>query len=270
MPTICLNHHSAVVVPFVRTAQGGLNLLFEQKDSRFNPPYFDNGLCFIGGNWQRNKHRDLTAVDTLKREVSEEYWLITEESESLHQLIGENLTREISEDCSPYPERQLAKIRHAARTLLKSPMHAADLVVKISPPIVNEDLVYGLTVFTNELEEAEYENWRRLLEEFNGKVTTDNLRWGSLITDKSLAEILTDNRQKFAYGYDHVLNYLLHSNAFGDIETTNLEVLQHRTAIQVRGLEYAPEVEKVEKGIGIGTPTYESLSKHGVEYRQQN
>lgn len=269
MSSLRLNHHSASILPFFSDEEGTLFFLLEQKDSRFNPPYFDNGLSFIGGNWQSGNFQDISPIDTLKREIFEEYWIEAEAEESLQGLLGESLTIAKPNNEASYDEYQLDKIRSGAQTLLQSVTHVADFVVRITPPIISESLVYGLTIFIRKLDENNFAYWKNLLAEFDGKLTTDNLRWNSSIVFKTLDEIQSDEELKFAYGYDHVLNALLQDGVICPKTCLQLKTLQHTNNINFQRMKLSRNIKKVKRGIGAGAPLYDSLEKHMFVYEQR-
>lgn len=269
MPIMRLNHHSASILPFFADDKGKLFFLLEQKDPSFNPPYFNNGLSFIGGNYQPGDFPDLSPVDTLKREVLEEYWIATEADESLQNLLGETFTIKKPNVEASYKEDQLDKIRQGARILLQSVMYAADFVMRISPPITNEDLFYGLTTFTRKFDSESFNYWRNLLEEFDGKLTTDNLRWNSRIVFKSIDEIVNDDEIKFAYGYDHVLDALLQEGFIERDTARKLRTLRHAEFIHLKRMKFTNKMTKDERDVDVEAPTYEDLAKQGFRYNHK-
>lgn len=203
-----LKHHCATILPFYRK-NGDLYFLLEQKDPKFRQPYFENGLNFLGGNWIKDK--DNSPLDILAREISEEFYLTSEPEESLNALLGQEFLKDENKRAlvvaSHTPEK-LSRVQQLGGSLLTQVSYAMSFVVTVRPPISkNDDLNYGASIFLKELSENEFNGLEKLLKEFDGKISTDNLKFGGKTVLVSLDDINTNNR-KFSWGYDHIVNSL--------------------------------------------------------------
>lgn len=204
-----LKHHCATILPFYRK-NDDIYFLLEQKDPKFRPPYFENGLNFLGGNWLKDK--DNSPLDILAREISEEFYLTNEPEESLNELLGQEFLKDESKRAlvvASHTKERLGRVQQLGGSLLTQVTYAMSFVVTVRPPISKGDnLEYGASIFLKELSENEFSGMEALLSEFDGKVSTDNLKFGGKTVLVSLNDINTSNR-KFSWGYDHIVNALV-------------------------------------------------------------
>lgn len=196
-----LNHHSAAIFPYF--IDDKLRFITEQKDPGYKPPFFDNGLNLLGGNWQRG---DSDPKELLQREINEEFWRAYEGPESLNNLLSQEFLHVEPNVIAQYDTASVKRIGEIA-DILSENEHMGDFIVTVKPPITNDNLTYAASVFGKELTKEEYTNITKILDEFNNQVTTDNLKRGN----KTIATTIEDcnlYNSKFAWGYDHILNHL--------------------------------------------------------------
>lgn len=248
---IKLNHHAGVVLPYHLDAEGTLHFILEQKDPGYKAPFFDNALNFLGGNWQKGVHDDKTPDEVAIREVEEEFWVRHEPAESLNELLGQDFLQHEPEVLGRYNLQTAQRIQQAGRMLTEDIQYADSYLVDISPPICDPKLSYGLSVFTCPLSEEEFGTIEDLLTHFDGKLTTDNLRWGSRIVSISLPEINQDNR-KFSWAYDKVMNSMFEN---GLLPAQPVGVLRELSLVDVKPVFYFEPMEKSE----LGCPTFQAL-----------
>jgi len=259
-----LNHHAGAVLAYHNNPEKGLVFVLEQKDPDFRPPFFDNGLCFLGGNWQRGVHKDSSPRETMSREVREEFWEIYEAPESLNSILGQEfLTRE-PDIVARYSEREIQRIREVGRILINGTTYAADYVLSFFPPLFKAALTCGCTIFTKPLSGEELMTIEGVVQEFDGRLTTDNLKYKSSTVVVSLREINLRNI-KFAYQYDHVLNDLLDHELSSMTEQRIVRTLSpHLTKVQRFTYPKGFQVKDPSNG-----PTYDELQSAGLEYLQR-
>ncbi len=258
-----VNHHSAGVLPFFVHPKDGLTFILEQKDAKYKAPFFDNGLNFAGGNREKGVHDDFSPEDTARREISEEFWKAYEAPESLNDLLGEKFIASEPDVVKKYDSGSIARIKQVVPVFLDGMKHAADYLMTVHPPITRDPLKYGSTIFTKQLSEGEFGSLVDLIVEFDGKLTTDNLKWGSKIVAVSLKEINAKNL-KFSWGYCQVMNDLLISG--------KLPVQKHDDGV-LRPLANFVDAERIyrsgqnETSTGCGTyEQFESSSGGQLTY----
>lgn len=253
MEKILLNHHAGVVLPYYRDEEGMLHFIMEQKSADYKPPYFDKGLNFIGGNWMA---QDNSPRGTVDRELAEEFRKIEEGPESLNGLLGgEKFLEREAEVQSEEDVAAVENIQHFGETISKMMGHCADYVVEVHPPIREEVLRYGVSVFLNKISEIDYPRIEEIIAEYDGKLTTDCINRGGRIVSVTADGINMENT-KFAWGYDHILNRLL---AFdGGFPMGEVGVNRTLSLVRVSPMELHP--------IGAKGPSYEEIEAAGYSY----
>jgi len=250
-----LNHHAASLLTYYIDLKGVLHFILEQKDPDYKAPYFDNGLNFIGGNWKKGVNDDTSPVGLVRRELREEFWDKYEAPESLNELLGEEFLKREPEIIVKYDYESVQRIKSVGKILEKDAKYTTDYIVKIPPPITKDVLTYGLTAFTNKLSKEEFETIETIIDDFDGKLITDNLKWGSKIVSVSLDEINKQNK-KFAWGYGHVLNNLIKLY----INPGSVGVIRPLNLVEVEEIKYP------DKTIRIVCPTFNDFESMGYEY----
>ena len=180
MGKIKLNHHSAVVLPYFINEKGQPVYIFERKSPEFKKPFFDGGLNFLGGNWQKGVNKDKSPRGLLYRELNEEFWNIEEPEESLNDLLGQIFVDESSKPLKMKysDEEYLKEIQEVGNFFKENPDYVQTSVLSVMPPLTNFPLVLANSVFSKELSPSQVKKFKSLLDKFNGKLTTDNLQWG--------------------------------------------------------------------------------------------
>ena len=257
---ITLNHHSAAVLPFHVDLEDTVHLILEEKDKGYKPPFFDSGLNFLGGNWEKGVHQDKTPRELVCREINEEFWSKFEATESLNALLGQKFLDSEPEVAAKYDQASIQKIRQIGALITADMRYAGNYIIKVQPPITKTELVYGSTIFTTGLDSEKFKTVEAILKEFDGKVTTDNLKWGSRVVSVTLKEINQKNT-KFSWHYCHIVNELMNSGySFlkpGVIRTLNL--------VQVSKMNYVPPEGSPDAKIEVG-PTFEELEAAGYKF----
>ncbi len=258
--SIILNHHAASLLAYYVDPEKGLHFILEQKDPDYKAPFFDNGLNFIGGNWKKGVNDDKSPEELVRREIKEEFWDKYEAPESLNELLGEKFLKREPEVIVKYDYDSVQRIKSVGKILEDGTSYTTDYIVKIHPPITKDVLTYGLTAFTNKLSKEEFETIETVIDEFDGKLITDNLKWGSKIVSVSLDEIngINGNTKKFAWGYGHILNNLIKSY----INPGSVGVIRPLNLIKVKKIKYPIEAETTESGC----PTFNDFESIGYEY----
>jgi len=255
MPAI--NHHSSAVLPYHLDRDGKLHFVLEQKDPNYKRPFFDNGLNFLGGNWKKGKQIDVSPEETLGREIKEEFWQSYEAPESLNALLGQGFLETEPQVCAHYDQVSVNRLKSVSQLLQKGIKHVADYTITVREPIA--DLVYNSTIFSRKLDEEELFEIKLLLNYFNGRLTTDNLKWGSKTTLVSLDEI-NEKGIKFSWGYDNIVNDLLERGA---LPKQNQGVIRPLKLISLEGIEYPAKAERTKSG----NPTYNGFEDMGFVYK---
>ena len=252
-----LNHHAASLLSYYVDPEKGLHFILEQKDPDYKPPFFDNGLNFIGGNWKKGFNIDKSPEELAHREINEEFWDKYEAPESLNELLGEKFLKREPGVIVKYNNESVQRIKSVGKILDEGASYTTDYIVKIYPPITKNVLTYGLTAFTKKLSKEEFETIETVIDEFDGKLITDNLKWGSKIVSVSLDEINKQNKE-FAWGYGIILNDLIKS----DIDTSSTGVIRPLNLIKVKKIKYPAEAERTKSGC----PTFNGFESIGYEY----
>ncbi|MFC1723623.1 hypothetical protein ACFL0V_05775, partial [Nanoarchaeota archaeon] len=240
--------------------EGKLHLVLEQKDAGYKKPFFDNGLNFLGGNWAKGKNDETSPAETVDREIREEFWQAYEAPESLNELLGQEFLEREPQVSAQYDQASVNRIQTMAALLRSGIEHAGDYIVTVRPPITNDALVYGSSIFAKELTADELHEVNTLVDQFGGKLTTDNLKWNSQIAVATLDDINLANT-KFSWGYDHTINHLLDSGALPEQDS---RIIRPMNLISVEPLDYNSEQERTE----TGSPTYRGFERLGFKYRE--
>ncbi len=202
-----INHHSVSIIPYHIDLENNLHFILEQKDSNYKAPYFNNGLNFIGGNWQKGVHSEKSPKETLEREINEEFWNQYEAPESLNDILREEFLKTRYEIMAKYNIQSIEQIKVIGQILLDEAQHLDDYMITVPPPIMNDELIYLSSIFSKKLSLDEFQTINEVLNEFEGVVTTDNLKWNSKVVSVSLDDINSQG-MKFAWGYDKIINQL--------------------------------------------------------------
>ncbi|MBU4493035.1 MAG: hypothetical protein KKA61_01570 [Nanoarchaeota archaeon] len=254
--SIILNHHAASLLAYYVDPKKGLHFILEQKDPGYKPPYFDNGLNFIGGNWKKGVNEDKSPEELVRREINEEFWDKYEAPESLNELLGEKFLKREPGVIVKYNNESVQRIKSVGKILDEGASYTTDYIVKISPSITKN--TYGLTAFTNQLSKGEFETIETIIDEFKGKLITDNIKWGSKIVSVTLDEINEDNK-KFAWGYGRILNDLIKSY----INPSSVGVIRplKRELIKVKKINYPDKTRR------IVCPSFNDFERRGYVYK---
>ncbi len=260
--TQVLNHHSATVLPYHLDNQGRLHFVLEQKDPKYKPPFFDNGLNFFGGNWEASKNpNEISPEETAIREIREEFWQQYESPESLNDLLGQDFVDKQPNLRESYGKQSLDTIKEIGRTIVGDIKHAGDYIMRVRKPIVRDDVLsYGLTVFTKALSESKLIRIIGITEMFRGKLTKDNIKWGSKTRVLRLDEI-NANPAKFAWGYDQVMNDLLERRV---LPGEGLGVIRPLSLVSAERVQYPNGEERTFSG----SPTYQGFRRTGFSYKK--
>jgi len=260
---IVLNHHSAGLLPFHVDLEGKVHLILEEKDKGYKSPFFDNGLNFLGGNWEKGVHPDASTRELLSREIEEEFWIKFEPTESLNALLGQEFLEREPEVAAKYDNASVQKIRQISAIIRSDIRLTGSYVMTVQPPITKSELVYGSTIFTTCLSAENFMHIENVLKEFDGKVTTDNLKWGSRIVSTTLQEINLHNR-KFAWGYCHVVNELVSSG----YDFFKPGVIRPLRLMHLSPMKYRPAEESSEAKIEAG-PAFKDFEAAGYKYLEK-
>lgn len=248
-----LNHHAGVILPYYQDTDGTLYFIFEQKDPKYKKPFFDNGLNFLGGNYNKGINYDLSPEETVRREIAEEFGQIYEAPESINQILGQKFQKEDNKNLEVKLEnlKELQIINDILQSNLSSPKN---YILTTNPPIMKTPVTQGLSVFPRVLDKTEYQELKRIINMYNGTLTTDNHKWGSKIVFSNLEKINYKN-QKFAWGYGRTLNKVFNNQ--GVIRPID------NSLISVKPLEYDSKLGTSS----VGGPTYQGLEKAGFIYK---
>jgi len=260
---ITLNHHSAAVLPFHVDLEDTVHLILEEKDRQYRPPFFDGGLNFLGGNWEKGVNHDKTPRELIRREIDEEFWSKFEATESLNTLLGQKFLDHEPEVFARYDQGRIQKIKQIGVIITANMQYVGDYVIRVQPPITNAELSYGSTIFTTSLDAEKFKTVESILREFDGKVTTDNLKYGSRVVSVTLKEINQRN-SKFSWHYGNIVNELISSGySFlkpGVIRTLNL--------VHVSKMRHLPPECSLDTKIKEG-PTFEELESAGYKFAEK-
>ena len=204
-----MNFYSSGILPY-HFIDKGIAFLFERKSDDYVPPFFNNSLGLLGGN--RGNTEDKSPEEVLERELKEEFHILEEGKESLNELIGQGILQE--EEHAPrilnYDKGTIEDIKRMPSVLLEGKVYTESYFVRFFPPLGGiEKEVKGIeSVFTKKLSHEEYLFIAGLLKKTNGRITTDNLKFGGKTLFASLEEI-NDNRYKFSWCIDQIIRDLL-------------------------------------------------------------
>ncbi len=248
-----LNHHSAALLPYYVSATGTLHFVFERKDPKFRAPYFDRGLNFLGGN---SLPQDVSTLDLLHRELSEEFWHIDEPQESLNALLGQAFIDEHPDVVDRFSVHDVNKIQEISTCILRDAVYAGTYERRIPPPIMKTELVHTGSIYVKRLDALEFKLIEDLLSQYGNKITPDNLRWGSTVEIATLEDI-NQHAQKFAWGYCGLLNDLLQRGFFPSDERV-LRPLSLITGDRIASLDT------------LVNPTKEDIESLGYQFNPKN
>lgn len=256
-----LNHHGAIGINYHIDDAGITHIIFEQTDETYNPPYFDESLKCLGGNWEKGaNYSDKSPEDTYYREIREEFWEKKEEQESSGGFYNQNFINKKNPSNTKYNKRAIDDIKQIPKILLENVEHCADYVVTLQPPITKDTLKHGLTVFQRELDESEFNKITKIIDEYNGALTTDNLKWGSKIVCMTIDEI-NEYKIKTAGGQNLIINNLITSKILPDNEKINIRP-NVKNLINISRIKYPSDGELTESGC----PTFKGFEDMGYRY----
>jgi len=260
--TIPLNHHSAVVLPYYFNEEGKPVFIFEKKSPKFKKPFFDNGLNFLGGNWQKGQHEDKSSLELISREINEEFWILSESEESYNVLLNQQFVKDEQEKLKiVYNQSHLRKMQEIGNFLKQGLKYCKTYIVTVESPPMKKRVKYANTVFSRELFLDETKKMTSLIADYGGKLTTDNLQWGGATVARSLEEI-NNQGSKFVWGYCLELNDLI-MNRFvpGDDKTGVIRTIGDRF-IKISSLASILGVE--EKA--LADYSFADFERAGIEY----
>lgn len=255
---ISINFHASSVLPYFIDNFGKIFFVLEQKDSNYIHPYFNNALNFIGGNFQKGINKDISPEETLDRELKEEFWVIEEEDESLNTILGEDSenNNKLNNDVlnnETYDPIEITRINEIAEILIKEKQNFSCYLISTNPPLTQKPLTYLSSPFLRKLSESEFKTMKNLIKFFNGKLTPDNLKWGSKIIIISLDEIVS-KKPIFSWTYDQILKHLIKNYFKIDEE---ISIKNH-------------DLINIKKQINDPPKTYYDFEKQGFIYNKVN
>jgi len=257
---IVLNHHSAAIIPFFIDDKGDLHFVFEHKDPGYKKPFFDDGLNGEGGNYEKGVHKDASPKVTVVREVSEEFWAAYEAPESLNALLGQEFIAREPQVVAKYDDKSVKRLKQAVPILTAGMKYAGSYIMTVQPPITKTELRYGSSIFVKELSKDESGELEAMVKEFDGKLTTDNLKWGSKISVVSLRQI-NERNMKFAWGYCSVVNSLLRNEC---LPRQPVGVIRPLSLVQVADMPHLDAAPGLRDANSV--PTYESFENANYAY----
>ena len=208
------NHQAAALLPYYIQGEE-VYFVFEEKSADYNPPFFDLALNCLGGNGIDGNEGSGQIV---KREVGEEFFLRIEDADDVNKILGQKfLMGKGKEGC----EVGVEAVREVGRLLLKNIKHFADYEVGIVPPVLEKKVVYGCSLFLRELDKKDFLFVKGVIGKLDGKLTTDNIKYGSRIVAISLDEI--NKGKKFAWAYGYILRDFLAAKKFGKLKASLLK-----------------------------------------------
>lgn len=244
-------NHACSVLPYYKE-KGLIHMIFEKKDSEFIPPYFNDGLCFLGGNWEKGiDTEDNSPKDTLIRELNEEFLNMDKKEEPLGRILNQDVDVKKGEGSKEFSA--LEGSYFIVNSLSENLNDCVSYIVEVNPPVLKEKLISGFSVFPKELSKGDFEKIKKIIDASNGIITTDNEIYGSKTVHTSIDEINSKNF-KFVWGYDHILGHLFNNNLM--IKKDIVRPLKHSSATFIPGV---PE-----------NPTYADFEKLGFEYLKKN
>ncbi len=249
-----LNHQSATVLPYYVGDDGKIWIVLERKDPEFKKDYFNSALNFIGGNWFPNgTYRDLSPEDTLYRNIKDEFGLPSPGKDGLDIGLRDN-----SYDKEPETKETLPEdIQKIGEILIDEPTYQKTYQVFVDHPEIKENLVYGSSIFYRQLDKDQYEQIKSTIKKYEGTITTDNVLRGSKLEIMPLEGI---KNEKFAWGYDQILNELMHAQT--DIKVENIPL---KDSIKVNVM-----LNRIPGKIKLtdGCPTYNDIENAGYSYKR--
>ena len=196
-------NHGCQILPYFESAED-IHFFFEQKDPKYNAPFFNDGLSFLGGAWALGIDTDTTVADVVQREVDEEYWKRND-----HQIsMGEHFSSDCIADAKTYDEPTQKLISQIIPLFTDGMLHAADYTRLIRPPVVKQEIFGIATVYIKQVDSSAAAYIQELIRAHNGLLSTDNLTHGSHTACVSLSQI-NERNHKFAWGYDKILSDLV-------------------------------------------------------------
>ncbi len=195
------NHHYSGIL----ASHKGRNdsyFLFEQKD----PTYiFPNCLTLFGGNWQKGLFEEKNPLDTLFREIKEEFWIEEEEWDKLSNIIpGYH-----KEADNPNRPKGVEEICHIGRMLLNNPQYQNTFSVQMREPTVPRAHNWLASIYATQLNSSDFEYMHNVISSRDGVITPDNYKWGSKAVILSEKELVPD---RFSWGFEQILSTLIPTN----------------------------------------------------------
>jgi hypothetical protein len=258
---IQLHYHTGVILPFHNTGEITW-FLHEVKDPEFRGGLYGDGRNFLGGNFLKGVNTDSSPSDVAVREVQEEFWCKFEAPESLDQLLGARDPDDHTDLVDfPYDPSLLSKVQHVGSMLTEGLVYAGDYIATHSGPVVPKgDVIHGLTVFLRQLDETEFLLIKNALDDTNGRITTDNVRWNSSVVFDSV-ERMNAGDNIYSWGYGRFTNELLASGVLPSSVPQVKKVLPYSTFSKL----IIPDSVQRDS---IGSPILASLEEQGVvQYR---
>ena len=259
-----LKTHAGVVLPYHVDGNRDLHFVFERKDPGFKIPFFDNGLNFLGGNYQKGgKYTDASPEDTAVREIREEFGILEEDiDESYEKLTGQSF--ESWQRTQQTSENLRLDITKRFGNILSNDLKyvGADFIASIHSPLVKTDFQYAIAVFLRSLSQEEFGFISSNIADLEGRVTTDNLKWGSR-TEVIPYSRINQTPEKFSWGYDQIMNYLIERSLL-PLASGSLPVIRplSRSFLEVNPMEYSSDIERTAKGV----PTFRGFEQEGYNY----
>ena len=177
-----LNHAAAFLVTYFLDEAGQPHFLCEKKSADF--PRFPNRIGFLGGNCLFKKHTDISAHQTLTREIKEEF-LLQNESE-LSEMIsfpdGSVYLPASSTKPVSFTASEAQKTKKIGSMLLDKISYGGSYIDTMIPPLSGtQPMVWGTFAFTRRLNLDEFKKIKSLIGELNYMPTIDNRKFGSTV-----------------------------------------------------------------------------------------
>lgn len=245
-----INNFSSHVVPYY-SSNGNIALVLERKSPEYNAPYFNSALSLFGGV---SKNEDGCAHSSLERELREEFWLLPDVDVTLDMGIEFNVEKSASSDS--LDEKSKLEVQRIGKILMSNVIYVSDFIFGVKPPVNKKDINICVSVFLRELSLDELLYITNVQGKNNGKVTPDNLRWGSTTEVLTINQINRTN-DRFAWGFDKVINHLISQN---HIES-NFLVANVLDFVSVRPFTYTGLLERE-------SPKFSEYERLGIELRK--
>ncbi len=227
-----INHHYSGVLPQFQGRKHNYFLL-EQKD----PSYvFPNCLTFFGGNWQKGLFEEKNPLETLHREIKEEFWIVQEFFDKLSNIIP-GYHKEADNPTTPENTEMFQRI---GRALLRDVVYEKSFSIQMSEPSVPKAHNWLASIYSRQLDHNDFCLLESVLIENEGSITPDNFKWGSkavILSDKELSG------DKFAWGFEKMYS-----------------------AITEHALIHNQDGTRVKEINGFADINYELFEKRGFEY----